>query len=80
MTSRYLASKLGRLYELEVIIISPSSARGTKRALEEIRTYTLALFRGYTTLTPEQVEELPNLSKAKAIETIKEGVKMREQG
>ena len=27
-----------------------------------------------------QVEELPNLSKAKAIETIKEGVKMREQG
>lgn len=76
----YLASQLGRLYELESDYYFSKLSERDKEALEEIRTYTLALFRGYTTLTPEQVEELPNLSKAKAIETIKEGVKMREQG
>ena len=75
----YLASQLGNLYEIENDYYGIKATKEELETIGEIREYTKALFLGYTTLTKEQVDELPNLSKARAMEMIREGVKMREQ-
>ncbi len=74
----YLASQLGRLYEVESDYYGVQPTERDKEVLAEIREYTKALFLGYTTLTEEEVEQLPNLSKTKAMEMIGKGVTVSE--
>ncbi len=74
----YLASEVERLYAIENEYYGAKISERDQAVIEEIREYAEAIFLGYTTLTKEQVEELSNVSKSRAMEMIREEVTIRE--
>ena len=73
-----LADEIGRLWEIEDNYYGNELSERDKAVIAEIREYAKALLLGYTALDRGQVEELPNLSRTKAIEMIREGVTILE--